>query len=89
MLKLPSKKILELENYYYMPKIIKNIISVLLVLQWGYEINGKRNSCSIFFNKFFYHDVINNDLLILSNDNIFYIDKSKKQKREELNNTLL
>ena len=33
MLKLSSEKILELENYYYIPKIIENIISVLLLLQ--------------------------------------------------------
>ena len=32
MLKLPSGKILELENCYYMPKIIRNIISVSLLL---------------------------------------------------------
>ena len=49
MLKLPSGKILELENYYYMPKIIRNIIFVPLLLQRGYEINEKSNSCSIFF----------------------------------------
>ena len=72
MLKLPSEKILELENYYYMPKIIKNIISIPLLLQRDYKINKKSNSCSIsFFNKIFYHGVVNNDLLILSNDNIF------------------
>ena len=39
--------------------------------------------------KFFYHGVINNGLLILSNDNIFHIDENKKQKSEEINNTLL
>ena len=32
ILKLPSEKILELENYYYMPKIIRNIISIPLLL---------------------------------------------------------
>ena len=79
MLKLPSGKILELENYYYMPKIIRNIISVSLLLQRGYEINGKSNSCSIFFsNEIICHGVINNGLLILSNDNIFHINESKK-----------
>ena len=79
MLKLPSGKILELENYYYMSKIIKNIISVPLLLQRGYEINRKSNSCSISFsNEIFYHDIVNNDFLILSNNNIFHIDKNKK-----------
>ena len=90
MLKLPSGKILELENCYYMPKIIRNIISVSLLLQWGYEINGKSNSCLISFsNEIICHGVTNNGFLILSNDIIFHINESKKRKREELNNTLL
>ena len=90
MLKLPSRKILELKNCYYMPKIIRNIISISLLLQRDYKINGKSNSCSISFsNEIIYNDIINNGLLILSNDNIFHINESKKQKREELNNTLL
>ena len=42
-----------------------------------------------FFNKFLYHGIVNNGLLVLSNDNIFHIDESKKWKREEINNTLL
>ena len=33
MLKLPFEKILELKNCYYMPKIIRNIISISLLLQ--------------------------------------------------------
>ena len=85
MLKLPYEKILELENCYYMPKIIKNIISILLLLQRGYEINRKSNSCSIFFsNEIICHGVINYGLLILSNDNVFHINESKKRKREEI-----
>ena len=49
MLKSPFGKILELENYYYMAKIIRNIISIPLLLQQDFEINEKSNSCSIFF----------------------------------------
>ena len=83
MLKLPSRKILELENYYYMPKIIRNIISVSLLLQRGYEINGKSNSCSISFsNKILCDGVINNGLLILSMI-IFFILMKAKSEREK------
>ena len=54
MSKLPFRKILELENCYYMSKIIRNIISVLLLLQRDFKINEKSNSCSIFLKiKFF------------------------------------
>ena len=90
MLKLPSEKILKLENCYYMSKIIRNIISIPLLLQQDYEINRKSNSCSISFsNEILYHGIVNNDLFILSNDNIFHIEENKKWKREEINNTLL
>ena len=69
---------------------IRNIISVSLLLQRDYEISGKSNSCSISFsNEIICHGIINNGLLILSNDNVFYINESKKRKRKELNNTLL
>ena len=79
MFNLSLGKTLELKDYYYIPKIITNIISVSLLLQQGYKINGKSNSCSISFsNEIICHGVINNGLLILSNDNIFHIDKSKK-----------
>ena len=91
MLKLPSRKVLELENYYYIPKIIRNIISVSLLLQRDFEINGKGTRCSISFsNEHIYDGIVNNGLLILSlNDNIFYVDKNKKYMREYINNTLL
>ena len=84
MLKLLSGKILELENFYYMPKIIKNIISVPLVLQRGYEINGKSNSYSIYFlNEIFYHGIINNGLLILFNIIFFILTKAKNEKEKK------
>ena len=72
-----------------MPKIIRNIVSIPLLLKQGYILNVTSNGCSISFsNKIICFSIFNNGLLILSlNDNIFHIDK--KQKREEINNTLL
>ena len=32
LLKLPSRRMLELEDYYFMPKVVRNIISISLLL---------------------------------------------------------
>ena len=91
ILKLPSGKILELKDYYYMPKIIKNIVSISLLLKQGYAIDVISNGCSIkYSNKIIFYDIFSNGLLTLSlNDNIFHIDENRKWKREYVNNTLL
>ena len=49
MLYLPLDKILELEECYFILKIIRNIISVSLLLKQGYEIKLIDNGCSILF----------------------------------------
>ena len=91
ILKLPSEKILELEECYYTPKIIRNIISIPFLLCDGYEIKFMNNGCSIFHsNEFFGNGYFDNSLLILSlNENIFYIDKNMKKKRENINISFL
>ena len=91
LLKLPSSKILELEDSYFIPKIIRNIISISLLLKQDFEINGKDNGCSISFsNEHYCNGILENGLLALSlNDNIFHINESKKWKRKEVNNIFL
>ena len=49
ILDLPSDKILELKDYYYMPKVIRNIISIPLLLKQGYEIKLMENGYTNFF----------------------------------------
>ena len=75
ILKLPSEKFLELRDCYYMPKIIKNIISVPLLLKQGYIMNVMSNGCSISFsNEVICYGVFCNGLLTLStNDNILHV----------------
>ena len=89
VLKLPSGKILELRNCYYMPKIIRNIISVPLLLKQGYTMNVMSSGCSISLsNEIICYGIFCNGLLTLStNDNIFHV--SNKRKRDDVNNTLL
>ena len=91
ILKFPSGKILELTNCYYMPKIIRNIVSVPLLIKQGYQISVTSNGCSInFSNEIICHGIFDNGLLTLClNDNIFHVDENSKRKRDNANNTLL
>ena len=91
ILKFPSRKILELTNCYYMPKIIRNIVSVPLLIKQGYQISVTSNGCSInFSNEIICHGIFDNGLLTLClNDNIFHVDENSKRKRDNINNTLL
>ena len=88
---LPSGKILELVNCYYVPNIIRNIVSIPMLIEQGYEINVKGNGCSIFHSsEFFTNGTVHNSLLILTlNDKIFLVNENKKRKREQLNTTYL
>ena len=74
-----------------MPKIIRNIISVPLLLEQGYVMDVKSNGCSIkLSNEIICSGIFCNGLLTLSfNDNVFHINENGKRKRENLNNTLL
>ena len=91
MLDLPSNKILKLKDCYYMPKVIRNIISIPLLLKQGYEIRLMENGCSIFFfNEYYGSSYIDNNLLIHAlNEHIFYIKRNMKRKREDVNVTYL
>ena len=82
ILSLPSGKTLELQDYYYMPNVIRNIISIPLLLEHGYGIKAKSNYYSIFYsNKFLKNAYVDNDLFtLLLNNNIFFIDNNKKKR---------
>ena len=85
ILKLLSNKILELKTYYYIPKVVRNIISIPLLLEQSFEIKAKNNGCSIYFsNEFYENTFIDNSFLFLSlGDNVLHIDNMKK-KRERI-----
>ena len=42
LLKLPSNKILKLKDCYYMPNIVKNIISIPILLEHSFEIKKRQ-----------------------------------------------
>ena len=89
ILKLPSGKVLELDNCYYMPKIIRNIVSIPLLLKQGYVMDVTSTGCSIMLsNEIICSGLFSNGLLTLSlDDNVFHVNN--KRKRENFNNTLL
>ena len=76
ILKLPLDKILKLKIYYYILNIVRNIISIPLLLKQDFEIIAKNNSCSIYFsNEYYGSTFIANGLIFLSlNDNELYVD---------------
>ena len=79
---------MKLKTYYYIPNIVRNIISIPLLLKQSFEIITKNNDCSIFFNEYYGFTFINNDLIFLSlNDNVLHVDNMKKKKREDANVT--
>ena len=82
VLKLPSRKILKLKICYYILDIVRNIISIPLLLEQDFEIIVKNNGCSIYFSNEYYGSAfVDNSLLFLSlNDKVLHIDNMKKKK---------
>ena len=87
LLELSKGRTLELKFCYYMPNVIRNIISVPVLLSYGYEIKFMGQGCSIFYsNEFIGNRFFDNGLLVLSlNENMFHIDKNMKRKKEDIN----
>ena len=87
VLKLSLDKILKLKTCYYIPNIVRNMISIPLLLEQDFEIIAKNNGCFIYFsNEYYGSTFINNGLMFLSlNDNGLHIDNMKKKKREDVN----
>ena len=66
VLTLPSGLIIQLENYYYVPAITRNIISVSCLDKFGFSFIIKNNCCSIYLNDIFYANAqMNNGLYVL------------------------
>ena len=68
---LPSGFVLELENYYYVPSITRNIISVSSLDSKGFSFQFKDNSCSFSLNEMFYGSA-------QQENGLYVLDTSKK-----------
>jgi hypothetical protein len=91
-LHLPSRFILELSNFYFVPALCKNIISGYCILQDGYSFKSENNGCSIYMNNIINgHTPIIDGLFIMnleSDKNICNIN-AKSRKTNDMNSTYL
>ena len=85
-LSLANNKTLVLTNCYYVPEIVKNIISISRLTNDGFKLLFENNGCSIFLNKeLFGHGTLVNGLYVLDmHDDVYHIEPTKR-KRDESN----
>ena len=87
---LPSGLILELFNYYYVPALTTNIISISCLDLNGFKITQENKCCSFSKNGVFYGSGNwNNGLYILDLDNQILNIQEKRMKLDKLNKTYL
>ena len=86
VLNLPSGLCLNLDNCFYVPVLIKNIIFVLYLNKKGFHLNCSNNDCYIMLNDVFYAGVtLSNEIYILDMSNpILNVNDNKRQKRDNL-----
>ena len=82
VLNLPSGFCLYLDNFFCMPALTKNIISVSCLNKKGFHLKFYDNSCCIMLNDVFYASgTFSNGIYILDMSNpILNINDSKRQK---------
>ena len=81
---------LKLEECYYVPNIVRNIIFIPLLLQQRYKISVKSSGYYILYNnKIFRHGCFINGLLTLKLNNKILLIDDKKKKRDNVNVTYL
>ena len=93
-LSLPSGLVLELDNYYYVPAMSRNIISISCLDMVGLSFIIKNNTCSIYYGDIFYGEAhLSNGLYILNHDNpnakSIYKNNTKMFRSNDLNRTYL
>jgi hypothetical protein len=91
-LPLPSGLVLELNNYYCIPALCKNIITSSCLEEIdGYEIVIKNKCCLIYYNGIFYaHCSLVNGLYVLDLENKSVCNINMKRARlNDLNSTFI
>ncbi|KAJ9555886.1 hypothetical protein OSB04_010500 [Centaurea solstitialis] len=86
-LSLPSDLVLELENCYYVPKMIKNVISFDLLVDQGFYYKYDYKLISCFKNDVFYFKATpSNGLYVLNlqeNKEVYHISKRSKEIEDQ------
>ena len=80
-----------MDNCFYVPSLIKNIISVSYLIKKGFHLNFCNNGCYILLNDVFYVDgTLSNEIYISDVSNpILNVNDNKKQKRDNLKSSFL
>ena len=87
---LPSGLILGLNNCYYVPAFSRNIISISLLDEEGFEFNFKNKGCSFYLNKMHYGSgQLLDGLYILNLEMPVYNVSNKRIKSDDSNPTYL
>lgn len=81
-LSLPSGLVLELENCFYVPRLIKNVISFDLLVDSGFKYNFENKTISCFKNDIYYFSASSQNglytLNLQNNKEIYHISKRSK-----------
>ena len=91
VLNLPSGLCLNLDNFFYVPALTKNIIFVSCLNKKGFHLNFCNNGCYIRLNDVFYSSgTLSNGIYILDMSNpILNINDNKRQKGDNMKSSFL
>ena len=85
LLKLPTGRVLELDNCFYVPSLIKNIVSISCLNRNGYHLTFSNNCCYITLNDVLYGSgTLCNGIYTLDvSSDILNIEESNKFARKD------
>ena len=88
---MPTGKTIILDNCYFVPSIVRNIISIPMLDLDGFSFVIENNKCSIFRNNVLYGiGILNNGLYVCDVEHsLLQIEYSNKRKRDDENPTYL
>ncbi|XP_070039071.1 uncharacterized protein [Nicotiana tomentosiformis] len=88
-----SDKVLILDDCYYVPKFISNIISTSMLDKRRFHINIGNGICSIHYdNDLYVNDYLQHDVYVLPNvneDSIMHVSSLKKKRDDQVNHIYL
>lgn len=90
-LHMPTGKTIVLNNCYFVPSIVRNIISIPMLDLAGFSFVIQNNKCSILRNNVLYGSgILNNGLYVCDVEhNLLQIERTNKRKRDDENLTYL
>src|SRR5215216_5077638 len=88
-LHIPSRLVINLNNFYLVPALSMNIVSGSCLMQSGYSFKSENNGCSIYMDTIFYgHAPVLNGLFLLDLDSSIMHIHCVDSKRVKLDNDI-